>query len=162
MCAENYFISRDDYNYLDEKLGIMVRATGGRCAILFDKGGYLILAKGDFPSIPPDDMGVMAAGAISALSNMADIAIPHITVYFHPPGTESVHFSVINSKLFLAIFHDKTGEFSPLLQDDTMKTIQSFIDELREVLGKREEKAPGFSSPDLINEKINEIFDKDI
>jgi roadblock/LC7 domain-containing protein len=156
--TKDIIISDTDFNTIDKLLSELVKSTGSRCALLLDKSGHLILAKGHFHFIPPDDMAVMAAGAFSALSNMVDIAASHLTTYFHFPGTETVHFAVVTPEIFLLMLYKVSDNKLREKEEEVLKSSQKFIRKIKPVLGKKVINNKGWESLDFINEKINQIF----
>jgi len=159
---KSLFISESEFQILEEKLSNLVVSTNSRCALLIDKSGYLILAKGHFHFIPPDDMGVMASGAFSALCNMMDMAAAHLTVTYHFPGAESLHFCVINPNIFLVIIYKANPQETVKKGEEIMKISRLFAKEVKSLVGKRGIKDKGPASFDFITKKIDEIFKKEI
>ena len=162
MANRELYISEDDFQDLNDKLSDFVQTAEARCALLVDKSGYLIVAKGHFSFIAPDDLGVMAAGAFSALCNMVDIAAAHVTTNFHFPGTETLHFAIVNPQVFLVVFYKAEADETREKREEIMKMTQDFVREIKPVFGKKDVDVRGWGSLDFINEKIDEIFDKDV
>lgn len=156
--ANNLFISESDFKVLDEKLEELVQTTQSRCAVLIDKSGSLILAKGRFNYVPPDDLGVMAAGAFSALGNMVDVAATHITTSFHYANAETIHFCVIMPQVFVLILYESSpGETKPKTEQ-IIHASNNFAASVRPILEKKNAIVPKVASFNFINNKINEIF----
>lgn len=156
--ANNLLISEADFKILDESLAELVQSTQSRCAVLIDKSGSLILAKGRFNFVPPDDLGVMAAGAFSALGNMVDVAASHITTTFHYANAETIHFCVITPQVFVLILYESSpGETRPKTEQ-IIHASNNFASSVRPILEKKNPVFQKVASFDFINKKINEIF----
>jgi len=155
-------ISESEFQLIEEKLSNLVVSTNSRCALLIDKSGYLILAKGHFHFVPPDDMGVMATGAFSALCSMVDVAAAHLTITYHFPGAESLHFCVINPNIFLLIVYKAIAQETLKKSEEIMKLSRLFAKEIKGLIGKQGVKDKGPASFDFITEKIDEIFKKEV
>ena len=151
-------ISESDFKILDENLEELIRATQSRSAVLIDKSGALILAKGQFDYVPPDDMSVMAAGAFSALGNMVDVAATHITISFHYAHAETIHFCVITPQVFVLLLYESSpGETKPKTEQ-IIHASNKFAENVRPILEKKNTFVPNVASFNFINDKINEIF----
>jgi hypothetical protein len=155
-------ISESEFQLIEEKLSNLVVSTNSRCALLIDKSGYLILAKGHFHFVPPDDMGVLATGAFSALCSMVDVAAAHLTITYHFPGAESLHFCVINPNIFLVIVYKAIAQETLKKSEEIMKMCRLFAKEIKGLIGKRGVKDKGPASFDFITKKIDEIFKKEV
>ena len=159
--GEGFFITEADSRILDEKLTRLTLSTESRCALLVDKSGHLIMARGHFHFVPPDDMGVKASGAFSTLCNIVDVAAAHITTTFHFPGSETIHFGVVNPNIFIVLIYPTPDRNPENKNEEIMKAIQSFAKEVKELFGKHESDVKSAVSLNFISEKINEILKKE-
>ncbi len=162
MLYQNLVITEKDFDLIKEGITRVVEARGVRSVLLIDKSGYIIVATGAFRFIPAEEIGVMAAGALSALSTMVDMASPgHLTIQFHSSAVDNIHFAMLNSHIFLAILYNSTALDERGDKDTILKAAQSFIKKVRPLFAKGESTLPGLGSLDFINEKIQEIFSKE-
>jgi len=161
MGTREIFISEKDFDFIEERLGGLLVKTAARCAMLVDKSGHLVMARGDFHKTPPNDLGVMAAGAISALCNMSEAAPAHLTAQYHDPGSESIHFALINSNLFLVVFFTTSAENASAGNEVILSESRLFVRNIKPLLFNKGGDIQGWGSLSHIMEKIDNIFDKD-
>jgi len=158
METKGFFIKEADFKVLEEKLSRLVRETGARCGLVVDKSGYLILASGEFPSLSSEDVGVMSAGALSALGKMVDSRTDHITVHFHTPKLETVHFSVLTPQVFLVVVIQSPEGKELEKEEGVRDACRAFTRDAKPLLEKQEIVSGELGSLDFVNKKLDEMF----
>jgi hypothetical protein len=130
MGNEEIIIDEEGFQNLENKLEELFREIKATATLLVDKNGFLILAKGRFPDQTPEDMGVMASAAFTALNQMMNHKSDQITVNFQLPRDEIVRCHIFHRKMFLILLFKPHMHDEPEREERIRNAAQSFMKEI--------------------------------
>jgi hypothetical protein len=133
MGNEEIIIDEEGFKNLENKMEELGRRIKAKAILLVDKNGFLILSKGRFPKQPPEDIGVMASAAFTALNQMLNHDSELITVDFHCQPEEIVQCHILHQKMFLVLLFQPPVRDNPEWEGRIRTTAQSFMKEINRI-----------------------------
>ncbi|MBN1903222.1 hypothetical protein JW926_18025 [Candidatus Sumerlaeota bacterium] len=133
MSSEEIILEEEDFQNLENKLEALLLEVGSTAALLLDRNGFLILAKGNFPDLDPEDFGVMASAAFTALNQMMNNKSDRITVNFHSPQDENILCHILHHKMFLVLIFKSPVEGDPERAEKIDQASQSFLKDVKRI-----------------------------
>lgn len=133
MGNEEIILDEEVFQRLENKFEELFRQIKATAALFVDKSGFLILAKGSFPDQTPEDMGVMASAAFTALNLMMNRKSDRITVNFQIPPDEIVRCHILHRKMFLVLIFKYNIQDDPERETHITNASQSFLKEIERI-----------------------------
>ena len=134
-------------------------SSRARAVFLVDKNGQLIGSAGEAARIDSTALASLAAGNVAATGGMADLlGEEEFSVLFHEGKRDSIHISIIDSRVILVIIFDSQSSLGLV----RLRARQA-AGELARVFRDLDLKAEQFESEGMVKEAFfSEISDEDI
>jgi hypothetical protein len=151
-----YQLSEKVLDLVEAQLADLLERSGARCAMLIDRSGYLILRRGKFTSVHPEEMATIGAGTFNALQSFVNMSeSPELTVNFHTKSLDNIHFHQVNRhSILLVIFR-----FHEVAEEDVRRLSKEYAEKIAPELNKDITEVAGWNSVKFISKKLDELFE---
>jgi len=105
--AQTVELFEEDYQIINQTLSRLLTESNARIVLLVDRSGQLISSHGDTSNMDSTAFASLSAGNFAATSALAKIlGQDEFSVLFHQGEKESIHISVVQSRVILVIVFD--------------------------------------------------------
>jgi predicted regulator of Ras-like GTPase activity (Roadblock/LC7/MglB family) len=100
----------DDVEAIESILDAFLKKSAAKCALLVDKDGHMITARGATQAVDLDTISALVAGSFAATSALArQFGEPDFTALFHQGSRGNIQLSLVADRALLtALFDDHT------------------------------------------------------
>ena len=107
MSNQNFQLFEEDYQIINTTLARLLTESNARIVLLVDRSGQLISSHGDTSNLDSTAFASLSAGNFAATSALAKIlGQDEFSVLFHQGEKESIHISVVQSRVILVVVFD--------------------------------------------------------
>jgi hypothetical protein len=154
MARQFFLLSEPAIKAIEKTLEELVNDSRACFAQVVDRSGYLIAAYGTSVHMHPEELGAIAAGIISAMQVVVNLAeSQESTIKFHSKQMANFHFQWITPRVFLLIaFDNQTTE--SLVRSKVKRTSKLILPHL----SQDETQQSQVSSGQFIEDKLSELF----
>jgi predicted regulator of Ras-like GTPase activity (Roadblock/LC7/MglB family) len=108
MPASNLVIHEEDFSRITGALGNLRESSNARFVFLIDRSGQQLGFVGDTADLDATSLASLAAGNVAATEGLASvIGQSNFTSLFHEGSNESLHITLIDSKVILLVAFDE-------------------------------------------------------
>ena len=154
MARQFFLLSEEAIEAIEKTLLELVTDSKAAYAQVIDRSGYLIAAQGQPTHMHPEEMGAIAAGIVSAMQVVVNLAeSKESTIRFHSKNMANFHFIWINPRVFLLVAFDNAAAES-VVRAKAARTAAAIAPHLSQDQTQPREIGSGR----FIEDKITELF----
>ena len=151
-----FSLSEDVLEGVEVALNELLTQSKARCCMVIDRSGCLVLQCGRFDSLHPEEMSAVGAGVFAALQSLVNMTESHeLTVNFHTPNLDNIHFQEINKRMILAVIY----RFYEVSEEVIREQSTTFVAETQPMLSGDETDVVSLGSIKFISKKLDELFE---
>jgi len=154
MARPFFLLSEQSIKAIEKTLVELVEESRARYAQVVDRSGYVIANHGQPSHMHPEELGAIAAGILSAMQVIVNLAeSPETTLKFHSKTISNFHFHWISPRVFLlAAFDNATTE--SLVRSKARRAARLILPHL----AQDETQRMSVGSVQFIEDKLSELF----
>lgn len=154
MARQLFLLSEAAIEKIEKILQQLVEETQACYAQVIDRSGYLIVSHGQPAHVHPEELGVIAAGILSAMQVVVNLAeSQEATVKFHSRSMTDFHLVWIDARIFLLVaFNDKASE--AIVRSQAIRAARN----IHPHLSQDQTQPTEMDSVRFIEDKISELF----
>jgi predicted regulator of Ras-like GTPase activity (Roadblock/LC7/MglB family) len=154
MVSQFFILPEEAVKAIEKMLAELVEETHARYVQVIDRSGYVIVAHGQPMHVHPEELGAIAAGILSAMQVIVNLAeSKESTIKFHSQTMTNFHFAWINPRVFLLVAFDGATPES-LVRSKARHTAEL----IHPHLSQDETQPADLRSVQFIEDKLSEMF----
>jgi hypothetical protein len=155
MARQYFLLSEEAIKAIESTLSQLVSESRAQYAQVVDRSGYVIAGHGQPAHMHPEELGAIAAGILSAMQVVVNLAeSQETTVKFHSKTMANFHFYWVNARVFLLIAFDQKQTTESLVRSKALRTAKAINPHLAQDDTQRSEIGSG----QFIEDKLSELF----
>jgi predicted regulator of Ras-like GTPase activity (Roadblock/LC7/MglB family) len=154
MARQFFILSEDAIKTIEKLLAKLAEETHANYIQVIDRSGYVVVAHGRPAHVHPEELGAIAAGILSAMQVIVNLAeSKESTVKFHSKTMTNFHFIWINPRVFLLVAFDGTANES-LVRSKARRTAEL----IHPHVSQDDTQPVDLRSVQFIEDKLSEMF----
>jgi len=163
MPASNMVIHEEDFTRIEGALGNLRESSNARFVFLIDRSGQHLGFVGDTEAVDATSLASLAAGNVAATEGLAQIiGQSTFTSLFHEGQNESLHITLINSKVILLVAFDERSSLGlvRLRVEQASDTLGTTLTEIDQRVADLRNAGGETASPlaEITDEDIDNLF----
>jgi predicted regulator of Ras-like GTPase activity (Roadblock/LC7/MglB family) len=154
MARQFFILSEDAIKTIEKLLAELAEETHANYIQVIDRSGYVVVAHGRPTHVHPEELGAIAAGILSAMQVIVNLAeSKESTIKFHSKTMTNFHFIWINPRVFLLVAFDGTANES-LVRSKARRTAEL----IHPHVSQDDTQPADLRSVQFIEDKLSEMF----